>query len=173
MSDHESRINELGITVTSEFVPLSKSRNAQAGRPTINWRTTVHFRGASFTTDFQQGVGFIPGYNKLARTIVTLDAETQACETGRYMPARFVGRGACPTIPLPHPLATYVLYCLIHDASVLDYAGFEDWAGDYGYDMDSRIGFAIYQECIVTALKLRNLLGYTVMQELRDILSDY
>jgi hypothetical protein len=48
-------------------------------------------------------------------------------------------------IPVP-PSAADVLYSLISDSDACDKA-FEEWAGDLGYDTDSRKALATYLEC--------------------------
>lgn len=56
-----------GITVESEFVPLSRSRNATEDRPTLNWRVTIKRNGRDvLTTDYSAGVGHAPGYKAKA-----------------------------------------------------------------------------------------------------------
>jgi len=58
------------------------------------------------------------------------------------------------------PTAEDVIDCLASDASGYDNArGFEDWAGDYGYDADSRKAERIYRVVGRDAARLRRFLG--------------
>ena len=65
------------------------------------------------------------------------------------------------------PTAEDVLDCLASDSSSVDNArSFEDWAGDYGYDTDSRKAEKIYNACRKQADKLKTFLGDTNYEEL-------
>lgn len=58
------------------------------------------------------------------------------------------------------PTAEEVLGCLLLDASGYENArSFEDWAGEYGYDTDSRSAQATYNTIGEQARELRELLG--------------
>lgn len=58
------------------------------------------------------------------------------------------------------PTAEEVLDCLASDAAGWENAsGFEDWAGEYGYDTDSRRAERIYVTVGRAALDLKNFLG--------------
>lgn len=58
------------------------------------------------------------------------------------------------------PEAGDVLDCLASDASSVENAqSFEDWAGDYGYDTDSRKAHKTYTVCKRKAERLRKFLG--------------
>lgn len=62
-----------------------------------------------------------------------------------------------------------VLDCLASDANSYDNAqSFEDWAGDFGYDPDSRTAERTYKAVAKSADKLRKLLGddaYTLLTD--------
>jgi len=74
---------------------------------------------------------------------------------------------------IPPPELIDVLYCLVLDASVLDFACFEDWADEYGYDTDSRKAERIYKDCLETGLKLRQILGPGGLSELQHEYEGY
>jgi hypothetical protein len=58
------------------------------------------------------------------------------------------------------PVAEDVLSCLTSDASSFASAnGFEDWAGDYGYDTDSRKAEQTYHRVESQTAALRRFLG--------------
>lgn len=165
---------DLGLTVHAEFVPWSRSRNVapntHAKDRSLNWKVTVK-RGdvTVLTTDYQAGIGHCPSYRPHDRWTLDYTAviETET-ETGRTYtkPPHRPG----PTI---NPKPADVVYSLTLDASVLDYATFEDWASDLGYDPDSRKAEAAYRTCLEIALKLRVALGEDGLKRLRDACEDY
>lgn len=101
------------------------------------------------------------------------------CESGMPMEIDPFSRGSDNTFKRKHkapailPDPVDVLYSLAMDSSVLDAGGFENWAGEYGYDTDSRKAESIYRACLDIALKLRAALGDTGMETLRNAFEDY
>ena len=170
----EAKICERGISFTAEFVPQSKSRNRDEENPTLNWRVTFARNGKAFTTDYQQGSGHIPAeWNKGWAKYPSSDqamAIRDACESGKY--ARELGYIG-NRLPVPPPIATAVLACLLSDADALDYPTYEEWAPELGYDLDSRKGERVYRACLESALAMRALFGEALMGELREIVADY
>lgn len=73
--------------------------------------------------------------------------------------------------PVP-PCAADVLYCLLNDRSAVGQT-FEQWAGNYGYDTDSRAAERIYNACIVNANKLDAIFSGGQQEELAELLADY
>lgn len=74
---------------------------------------------------------------------------------GRRMTVPFFTGSACG-----EPTAEDVLYCLCADAAGFENAaGFEDWAGEYGYSPDSRKAERTYRAVERQTRKLRALLG--------------
>ena len=73
----------------------------------------------------------------------------------RAMTVEFWCGSACS-----EPNAATVLDCLASDASGVESSrGFEDWCGDYGYDVDSRKAERTFKACEKVARNLRRLLG--------------
>ena len=65
------------------------------------------------------------------------------------------------------PTAADILDCLASDsASVENCVGFEDWAGDLGYDPDSRTAEKTFKACRKAAERLEKFLG----RDYRDLL---
>lgn len=69
-----------------------------------------------------------------------------------------------PTVPK----CCDILNCLVMDADVLNYPTYEEWGLEFGYDEDSRKGEKIYRDCIQNALKLRNLFGTKLFNEIME-----
>lgn len=57
------------------------------------------------------------------------------------------------------PTAADVLYCLLADASSVEYNDFEGWCADLGYDSDSIKARKVYDECVRQTRKLHRFLG--------------
>ncbi len=176
-----------GVTMRAEFVPLSRSRNKGEKNPTLNWRVSLCKENPRFesapafiTTDYSAGCAHCPSYNAKTKGGHTHEANikreliARECEGGRAVTylvntgTIFTGKGK-PILP---DFAD-VLYSLSMDASVIDAGTFEQWAGDYGYDTDSRAAEAIYRACLDTALKMRAALGDAAMSELATATQDY
>lgn len=156
-----------GLTYSAEFVPQSKSRNA-GGAPCLNWRVKLEKNGRVLLTDYMQGCAHLPHYeHRFARIAVYDDAVKLACEAGTSL---LVGGkrnayDACQedklmvrAKPIPPPALADVLYSLVSDSDVLDYATFEDWAVAFGYETDSRAAEKTYRACLEIALTLRQLI---------------
>lgn len=167
-------VTALGLTVESVFVPLSQSRNKGEKSPTLNWRVTVKKDGRPILeTDYSAGCAHCPSYEQGNYNANRAAAVAWECENGRKVAAinalrHFHGTGK----PL-EPDAIDVLASLAMDSDVLDAGGFEDWAGDFGYDTDSRKAEAIYRVCLEIALKLRAALGDAGLQSLRNAFEGY
>jgi len=180
MSDHSeirAAIESLGLTIESVFVPFSQSRNKAEKMPSLNWRVTLKRDGREvLTTDYMAGPAHCPAYKRKQRATERPNDRREEiaheCETGKTA-RRAQAHGAILSGKpiLPDPLD--VLYSLTMDSDVLDYGTFEEWAGSFGYEADSRKAESIYRACLEIALKLRNGVGDAGMARLREIFEDY
>lgn len=130
----------------------------------VKWegQTTDHFRVSvgKYETDFYQGLGHRPpqsnpqdgGPPPRKGTLMYEQLERQRK-------------------PIP-PTAASVLYCLISDAGAIDQS-FDDWAGDFGMDTDSRKALATYEACCDTGRELRRIFTPAQRAELSELLQDY
>jgi hypothetical protein len=174
----EQCVEELKLTVDSEFVPFSQSRNAKPNATvndrSLNWRVTLKRDGRPVVSgiDYSAGIAHCPSYKQLSvppfgnMTVDQARAIEMETEEGRGVTRynnqlSFVGRKPI----LPDPLD--VIASLAMDSDVLDYPTFEDWAGEFGYDEDSRKGEAIYRACLEIGLKMRAGLGDAALAELQ------
>lgn len=156
---------DLGLGMVVEFVPFSQSRNKHEKSPSLNWRVSLYKSGKLFlTTDYSAGCGHAPSYkqndNSKARDILVRNE----CETGHN------AQGFRKAIK---PDLADVLYSLVSDSDVIDCGSFEEWAGNYGYEVDSRKAESTYRQCLEIALKLRNAIGEDGLQRLREVCQDY
>lgn len=172
----EQAIADLGITVDSTFVPWSQSRNKGEKHRSLNWLVTVKVKGRDvLTTDYMAGVGHC-SERTLAQRDPYIKRQMETLETEKGQEARYMQSGDWVSSVtgkrlLPDPVD--VLYSLALDSDALDYATFEEWADNLGYDADSRSAEAIYRTCLETALKLRSALGDVVLAKLREAAQDY
>lgn len=172
----DDAIAALGITYNAEFVPFSRSRDANPkAHPSImqlNWSVTLTRSGRRLTTDYSQGIAHIPGYKPSVWNTDFTAWVRDACETGKVRRDPFAPSYGYAT-SIPAPALRDVLYALVSDASVLDYPSFEEWASEFGYDTDSRKAEQTYRACMEIALQLRAMLGDKALTELRDLFSGY
>jgi hypothetical protein len=163
------------LTIESTFVPFSQSRNKAEKYRSLNWRTRL-MKGEReiWAGDYSAGAGHCP-CNKNKRNAdkyITAVAEKYETENGRA--ARILGNMVLEESRKPiFPDSCDVLYSLASDASALDSPTYEDWAGEFGYDVDSRKGESIYRACLESALKLRAALGEAGLEALRAAVQDY
>lgn len=186
--ERAATVASLGLTVESAFVPLSQSRNKTEKYPTLNWKVTVKRNGRDvLTTDYSAGSAHCPAYNASVKAMgernsLMRDAAIRfECEHGKaaaaydstnssagYVVRELVLRGKAL-----EPDALDVLASLAMDSDVIDAGGFEEWAGNFGYDVDSRRAEATYRACLETALKLRAALGDDGLAALRNAFKGY
>lgn len=175
-------LESLKLTVESRFVPFSQSRNKAEKHKSLNWIVTVKRNGRDvLSTDYSAGVAHCPSYgvkvsphwNRPAKywRDEIVDFETESGFKARGFTS-WGGFTADKTKPIkPDPVD--VLYSLTMDSGVLDYAGFEDWASEYGYDTDSRQAENVYHACLEIALKLRADIGEAGLETLKTAYQDF
>lgn len=168
----EQTAAELGLTMEADFVPLSKSRNAKEKSPTLNWKVRLLKNGKAFLeTDYSAGCGHAPSYQQHNSNACRAQAVDAECERGYAH--KIDGMAPRKTKTPILPSFADVLHSLVSDADVIDCGSFEEWAGNLGYDADSRKAEGIYRACLETALKLRNALGDAGFATLRTAVQDY
>lgn len=185
----KAAIDALGITMTAEFVPWSRSRkkdekdHIQNPLRSLNWKVTLVRNGrAIITTDYTAGSGHCPadkfefpaGMARGSRAYAKRRMIESETEHGKN--ARYLGGGTDVVISGSKPILPDlcdVVYSLVSDASVLDSPTYEEWARECGYDEDSRKGEAIYRACLETTLKLRAGIGEDGLRALATASQDY
>jgi hypothetical protein len=158
------RLAELGLGVTSEFVPTTAERTKDLK---VRWRVTLTRNGKDvYSTEYTQGIGHLEGANKSLTSLSRLSMDGEqllrlACREEKH-PFRHQLRA----VP---PKASDVWACILSDADALDHPSFESWASDYGFDEDSRKAERIYQTCLAAGLALRSALGEPLFSELKEL----
>lgn len=176
----------LKLTMETEFVPFSKSRNAKPqddGKVwrSLNWRVTIKRDGRDvLTTDYSAGEAHCPAYKQDRAQAMRLYGkggieqriayEIEHGLSAANLPGgQIIGRSKAPILPDIES----VLASLTMDSDVIDYATYEEWADNFGYDPDSRKGEATYRACLEIALKLRAAIGEDGLRQLREACQDY
>lgn len=167
------------IEVKSVFIPFSQSRNKDEKNPSFNYLVTILKNGKEvLTTDYMMGCAHSPSYKKVKyNTVYGRKLIAEECERGYQLedsPSGFLypvnGRTGKKYI-LPDPVD--VIWSLLMDSDVLNYANFEQWASEFGYNSDSRKGEKVYNECLQIALKLRQAIPDNLREELQELFQDY
>ncbi len=142
-------IAEKGITIESEYVLPGP------GISELQWKISVLVDGdKAHSCTYTAGIAHAPCYPAM----VAYDE----CQTGLCLK-----RGKGYRQPLKPDIES-VICSLCLDASAIDYACFEDWAREFGFDTDSRAAEKSYRQCIDTALRLRAALGSKAFEELQN-----
>jgi hypothetical protein len=166
-----------GITVGSVFVPFSRSRNndQRITHASLNWQVTIRKGDLPILSkiDYSAGLAHCPAYTArytpgtLRWTTDFEKAIRHEVETGyRYRGSLAVTGNARESIT-PDPVD--VFSSCLNDADAINCATFEEWAGDYGYDTDSRQAEATYRACLAIGLALRAGLGDDLMRQAREL----
>jgi len=178
----EQVITDLGLVVTSEFVPYSQSRSykkdAKLTERNLNWRVSLkrmaqidgEYKPGSertmLTADYSAGIAHCPSYTQGRITIDVHDAIVYETEHGKKVSKFSSGKAI-------EPKSIDVIASLLMDSDVLNYSTFESWASELGYGADSRSAEKMYRECLATALALRNGIGDDGLRRLQEAAQDY
>jgi hypothetical protein len=167
-------LDKYGLTVESIFVLFSQSRNAEEESPSLNWKVTLKCNGRKvLTTDYMAGCGHAPSYKQGKQSYDDRQLIKAECETGYACTQMWAMGHIQPMKNKPIlPDAADVIYSLLMDSEVLQYSSFEEWAGEFGYDQDSRSAEETYKACLKIALQF-NRLGESAISELREVFQDY
>lgn len=146
----------------------------------LQWSVTIFFKGKLLiTTPYSAGIAHIPGHEHLRHhgrglTIHDYDIVKRIVTSGEGALVKYGAnvKHSLHSNPIM-PKLDSVMYCLISDADVINYASYEDWAANFGYDEDSRKGEKIYKDCLASALQLRSVLGDAKIAELQEAFQDY
>jgi len=159
------------LSVESVFVPFSRSRSRGEKQPNLNWRITLMHKGRKvIETDYSAGCAHCPSYSqKLYGKFENRAAIERECNEGRSL-----SRTKPPGYMKPIlPDTADVIYSLVSDGRVIDCGDFENFAAEYGYDVDSRQAEKTYQACLEIGLKLRAALGQKLFSELEEAFADW
>lgn len=163
--DFNAELTELGFSVKSQYVfpvePIKLSEHM------MRFIVTVYYKNVHvLTTDYFMGIGHVKNYNS-PRSQRDVGELIYTLKTGN--PA-----GPCrPHYGIPKPDIAGVMYALHHDADVMNYRTFEEWASEFGYDTDSRKAESTFRACLEIGHKWHANIPADVRMEIGEILSDY
>ena len=173
----EEYVNSLGLTYMATFQPKPQPAD-KVKNPQLHWLISLSKGKRTLETPYSQGMGHVQGYRQNFKTPydkrVAEEQYRYTCETGKLSYYSESAGNWYPSNKMqPTPKLLDVLYCLVMDASVLDYSSYEEWAPELGYDIDSRKGEQVYKDCIKQSLALKNLIGHEALEKLRELYQDY
>jgi hypothetical protein len=161
----DATLDALGVTLAAQLVPFSQSRNAGESRASINWRVVViRSNRPQYACDYSQGVGHLPpAYRDVKRcgsprSIMADGIEREACEKGQ-------ASGFPAVVP---PAVADVLASLLMEAQAYGQT-FSEWAGDFGYNDDSREAERLYLACVETGRAMAKLFTPQEIETLREL----
>ncbi len=160
-------LKQLGLMYSGTFIPHSQSRNRKKVRLTekcLNWKVNISRGVHKMKVDYAQGLAYCPSYRQGAMSAQLADDLDFEVENGRYA-------GQNKEIELPE--LEDVLYSLVSDYAVLDYANFEEWANEYGYDFDSKAAEKIYKLTKENALMFQIVMGDDNIKVLGELFNEY
>jgi hypothetical protein len=161
-------------------LPLSQSRNkgnhaeVNLSKLTLNWKVTLLCDGKKVcTTDYSAGIAHCPYYKRNQKSFSPWNnrVSVEMDKAIRYEVENGKAYGAFGKAIEPNPID--VIYSLVSDSDVINYDSFEAWANEFGMDSDSRKAEKMYNSCLSTALKLRNGIGESAIEKLREASQDY
>lgn len=151
--ERTAALEALGLGLTAEFVPWSKSRNKGQKERSLNWKVTLSQGGKKLIrTDYMQGIAHAPSY-QFRPTIHSKEATDWEAEHGVTPYSGSVSVSVLKGKPLPTPSLLEVCYCLGLDAQS-GAESFEDFCASLGYDTDSRKARKMWKSCRKIAFKL-------------------
>lgn len=155
------------LTLDCEFVPHSKSRNAQES-PCLNWLVTVK-QGARvvWTGSYSKGFGHVPGYSKHVKKLLFWGPVVADMAEKGIAPTDFAAYWDPSTSyllrdRLVKPVTCQPTILEIVSAWLMDSpngATFEEWAVDLGYSTDSIKALETFNACKDEELAARRVLG--------------
>lgn len=154
-------------------------KRSDLSKQRLKYEVTLNYKGREvLKTPYSMGIGHVPGYTgqKILWNHSQWEEMKGIFKTGKCDPKwvyRCMERNFLSRTTKIEPTLKDVLYCLVMDGGAIDHATFESWAGEYGYDTDSRSAEQTYRACLETGLKLRAALGDQGLSSLREAYQDY
>jgi len=149
-----------GTGVVFNVVYKGERTDALGGKHLMDaWVCTFTRDKRSITFDYFTGLG--------CRKAPAWNGPGPAPRIGTLLHAQWVAQ-AKPQAPSPAD----VLYCVLSDAEACGQS-FESWCGNFGYDTDSRKGFATYEACQRNGDKLRGFFTSEELARFATELQDY
>ena len=176
-------IARLGISMGHTQPTLESEETKRDGKPGfwhhLAFTVTLTRNGkTAWTGPYKMGLGNF----KAKPSAKILGRAGQWEKIVRYSSDRDLSKGAADAlrIHISHsilsggPSLPGVLHSLLSDGEgYFDRLSFEEWAGNYGYDEDSRTAERMFHACQETGRKLSRAFTPAEIQELREAFQDY
>lgn len=159
----------IGATLTATYLHKTQRDKRECDAWSVQIKTPRH----SEVTPFFTGLGLrakpTPLQKHAAQRSVGLMPTDQKNNTSTYR--RYLTH--VETLREPKaPTAASVLHSLLLDAQALEQS-FSDWAGDLGFDTDSRKALSTYEACCESGQTMRKLFTRQQRETLNKLLEDY
>lgn len=169
---------ELGITMTSVYIPWSESPQAKENPQTKlmsrhwHWRCVISLGRDTFEQPYHQGPAINPtvAWTRATkrRFLCVDDADIIKKELAHGIDCGCPPRGhAWGRVLLPK--LTDVMGCLLMDSEVVEYRDFAEWADELGFNSDSIKDREVYESCLKTSLWLMRVIGQDNLRYLRTV----
>ena len=173
-------LESMGVTMSATFIPQqyqSPKKRDDTHSMKINHAVTVMRNGRSLSTEYHQGIAHHPNYVTGEWSSFYWEHFLPLLNTGKQigikiMDLRHPALARHAAADLAPPSIVDVVWSLLVDSSG-DFSSFENWAGDYGYDTDSREAERIFTACRDTKLKLETLFTASELEQLHELYQDY
>jgi hypothetical protein len=175
--------NELTATLTEKGFTLEASAPRGEVRdgtwPCISYTVTLKKDGREiYSGPYSLGVGHVDFKKAKAHSFkIGYTTEIALIASGKTLidnQATASAAAAVAKFQKVAPKLPDVLQSLLLDGSPFFNAeSFEGWAGELGYDTDSRKASAMYKTCMETGRALQAALGPDKIKELQELLQDY
>lgn len=156
-----------GTTIKSIHIPSEPEK--ELGMSQVKWQVTIEYKGKQIKSDYSTGIGHLQGYKH------TWGQKLNYADRMAIRGALMTGRGDCENVHMKvkKPTLDDVMYCLVSDSDALQYDTFEEWAGDTGYDSDSRKAEEIYNACRKIGSELKKAFGVDGLTKLQEGFQGY
>ncbi len=185
--DRNQLLTDLGFTLAIIAGPMP---NVKDNWPNIKFIISLSYKGREVVqSDYSLGIGHvtlpetIPNYNYtfLLKYRFSADEESLLRSWVKRPGADFVDKKLQASVAVKlaiaqkvKPTLPDVVYSLLSDGTPFFNAqSFEDWAGEFGYDLDSRKAEAIYKICFETGRKIAAVVPVDVRVKTQEIMQDY
>ncbi len=163
-------ITDHSLTMTAEPVKENPNMTGDMVKGSRHFAVTIQGAGGALQTFYSVGSGIVDQWigdpdRKMVKTawvsgMGTFDNKTNRKSFRASGPTLWADDFRQAVAPMYRPELADVLDCLASDASSVEgVRNFEDWAGDIGYDPDSRSGEATYKIIERQAKDLRYILA--------------
>lgn len=159
----------IGATLLATYLHQTKRDAWECDAWSVQIKTTKHSEAVPFFTGLGLRAKPTPLQKRAAQRSVGLMLTDQKNRTRMYR--RYLAH--VETLRKPKaPEAASVLHSLLLDAQALEQS-FYDWAGDLGFDTDSRKALATYEACCESGQTMRKLFTRQQRETLNKLLEDY